>query len=213
MRSAKEIKTDLIAALDAIGDEAFAGMDFKRRKGSTNYVRTIRDAQQTIAFAADYLPKHKAGEELCLHPAMHLAMKPVTDAALQLVAGNEMLLANAPEIIVNQPVEFTAPKSEHVYWFASGLEQIKARVTEICVFVQKWVMPFLNELATLDDLIDVYESGDDRMMKQHHWYLFIAAAHLAKGNKREALSVMEDNLGAPGLRMRYAAAFETLSPG
>ena len=212
MRSQKEIKADLLAALNAVGDEAFAGMGFKRRKGSLDYIRTIRDAQQTIAFAVDWLPKYQLGEELHLHPAMHLAMKPVTEAALRLVAGNKMLLANAPDIIVNQPIEFTAPKSEHVRWFASGFDQMKAKVAEIGVFVRKWVIPFLDELTTPDDLIGVYERADERIMKQRHWYLFVAAAHLEKGCKSEALAVLEGNLGAPGLRKRYSTAFETLNP-
>lgn len=212
MRNEKEIKADLLAALDAVGDEAFAGMGFKRRKGALNYVRTIRYAQQTIDFAVDYLPKYQSGDELHIHPAMHLAMKPVTEAALRLIAGNKMLLANTPEIIVNQPIEFTAPKAAHVRWFASGLDQMKERVTEIGEFALKWTIPFLDELTTPGELIGVYENADDRMMKQRHWYLFIAAAHLVSGNEREALAVLEDNLGAPGLRKRYSAAFETLNP-
>ena len=213
MRSDKDIKADLLAALDTTGDEAFAGMGFKRRKRSLNYVRTVRDAQQMIVFAVDYLPRYQAGAELHLHPAMQLAMKPVTEAALKLVSGDEILLANAPEVIVNQPIEFTAPKAEHVRWFASGLEQIRGRVSEIGIFAQKWVMPFLDELTTPGELISVYENADDRMMKQRHWYLYIAAAYLVKGNVGKARSVLEDSLGTPGLRKRYAAAFETLSLG
>lgn len=212
MRSEKEIKADLLRALDEAGDETFSKLGFKRRKGSLNYTRDINDARQTIAFAADYLPKYQADAELHLHPAMHLTMKQVSEAALRLVAGNKMLLANAPDVIVNQPIEFTAPKVEHVRWFASGLDQMKEQVTATGVFMQKWTMPFLDELTTPDELIGVYKSADERMLKQHHWYLFIAAAHLAKGDDRDALNVLEDNLGAPGLRKRYAVAFETLSP-
>jgi hypothetical protein len=212
MRSQKEIKADLVAALNAVGDEAFAGMGFKRRKGSLDYIRTIGDAQQTIAFAVDWLPKYQLDEELHLHPAMHLSMKPVTEAALRLVAGNKMLLANAPDIIVNQPIEFVAPKSERVRWFASGLDQMKVKVAEICMFVKKWVTPFLDELTTPDDLIGAYGRADERIMKQRHWYLFVAAAQLEKGRKNEALAVLEDNLRAPGLRKRYSIAFEMLDP-
>lgn len=211
MRRAKEIKEDLLAALEAVGDGAFSEMGFKRSKRSLNYVRSICDAKQTIAFAGDYVPKYWPGEELCLLPKMHLSMKPVTNAALQLVAGNKALLADAPDIIVNQPIEFTASKDKYVPWTASGLEQMKERVGEICGFVNTWVVPFLDVLTIPSELIGVYESADDRMMKQHHWYLFIAAAHLVNGNASSALTVLEDNLGAPGLRRRYSVAFETLS--
>lgn len=211
MRRSKEIKEDVIAALKAAGDEQFAEMGFKRSRRSLNYVRTIREAKQTIAFGVAYWPRYQPGEELYFHPAMHLTMKPVTEAALRLVAGNKILLANAPDIIVNQPIEFTAPKSEYFKWFASGLGQMKHRVTEIGVFVQKWVTPFLDQLTTPDELIGVYETADDRMTKQRHWYLYIAAAHLVNGDANKARTVLEDNLGAPGLREYYSVAFESLS--
>ena len=212
MRIKQDIKSDLLTALGSIGDEAFGAMGFKRRKGSLDYRRTVGDAQQTVAFAADYLPKCKPGEELHLHPAMRLVMPTVTEAALRLVAGKKVLLANAPSIIVNQPIEFTAPKAEHVRWFATGLDQMKERVTELIEFVEKWVRPFLDQLSTPDDLIAVYKSGDERMLKQRHWYLFIAAAYMVNGDDSEALNILENNLGLPGLRKRYAVAFETLGP-
>ena len=210
MRRAKEIKEDLLAALEAVGDDAFTEMGFTRSKRSVNYVRRIRDAKQTIAFTADYVPRYQPGAELYLLPKMHLAMKPVTEAALRLVAGNEWLLANAPDIIVNQPIEFAAPKNAKVPWVASGLGQMTGRVDEICGFAKKWVVPFLDVITTPNELIGIYENADDRMMKQRHWYLFIAAAHLANGNAGTALTVLQDNLGAPGLRRRFSVAFGTL---
>jgi hypothetical protein len=211
MKSKNEIKADLLAALDEVGDETFAQLGFKRRKGSLNYTREINDTRHTIAFAADYLPKYQADAEVHLHPAMHLGMNAVSEAALKLVGGNKILLANAPEVIINQPIEFTAPKAKHVRWFASGLAQMKERVSEIAIFVEKWVIPFFDDLKTPDDLVSVYKNVDERMIKQRHWYLFVAAAVLVNGNRNEALSVLEDNLGAPALRKRYALAFEALS--
>lgn len=210
MRSEKEIKADLLEALSVVGDDIFAEMGFKRRKGTFNYVRTIHDARQSIAFNVDYLPKYEPEEELHIHPAVLVTMMPVTEAALQLVAGNKMLLANAPEVITNQPIDFLAPKSEHVRWFASGLEKMKIQVSEICRFVRKWGVPFMDELATPDDLVRLYKNADKRVMKQRHWYIFIAAAYLLRGDESGALRVLEDNLGAPGLRKRYSQAFKIL---
>lgn len=210
MRRAKEIKEDLLAALEAVGDGALAETGFKRSKRSVNYVRRTGDARQTIAFTGDYVPRYQPGAELCLLPQMHLAMKPVTEAALRLVAGDAWLLANAPDIIVNQPITFTAPKDARVPLVASGLGQMTERVDEICGFVNTWVVPFVDVITTPNELIGIYENADDRMMKQRHWYLFIAAAHLVNGNAGTALTVLQDNLGAPGLRRRFSVAFETL---
>ncbi len=210
MRRAKEIKEDVLAALDEVGDVPFAAMGFKRSKRSFSYVRNIRDAKQTIAIGVACRPNYHPGAELYFHPAMQIAMKPVTESALRLVRGNTMLLANAPDIIVNQPIEFTAPKAEYVRWFASGFKQIEQRVAEIGEFAQRWVSPLLDQLTTPDELIGVYETADDRLSKQRHWYLYIAAAHLVNGDTDKALTVLERNLGSPGLRKHFSVAFDSL---
>lgn len=212
MRTEREIRADLLAVLDDVADKLLARFGFRRTKGSFIYVRSLSDAEQALVFAASFLPKYQPDDEVHLHPAMRLGMRAVTEAALQLVAGNKTLLADAPEIIVNQPIEFTAPKSVHVRWFATGIDQMKERVREIVVFMERWVVPFLDELRTPSDLITAYKRADERMMKQRQWYLFVAAAEFSNGNRSGALSVLDENLGAPGLRKRYAAAFEALNP-
>jgi hypothetical protein len=214
VRTQKEIKADLLAALNTVGDERLALLGFERREGSFTYRRILEDAEQDIVFAADCFPTYQPDEEMHLHPAMRLGMRSVTKAALELVAGNASLLADAPEIIVSQPIEFTAQKEQHVRWFASGSDQMKVRIREIVAFIERWPAPFLDEIRTPHDLIKIYERGDERMLKQRHWYLFVAAAQMVShGNRADALSVLENNLRAPGLRKRYAVAFETLTKG
>ncbi|MDX0414953.1 hypothetical protein GHK39_19455 [Sinorhizobium medicae] len=214
MQTEKEIKADLLAALNAVGDERLALLGFKRREASFTYTRILHDAEQDIVFAADCLPKYQPDEEVHLHPTMRLCMRPVSKVALKLVAGKKSLLADAPEIIVSQPIEFAAPKEQHIRWFASGNDQMKARIREIVAFIERWLAPFLDELRTPHDLIRIYERGDERMLKQRHWYLFVAAAQIvSRGNRADALSVLENNLGAPGLRKRYAVVFDTLTQG
>ncbi|WP_037435536.1 hypothetical protein [Sinorhizobium fredii] len=95
-------------------------MGFERQEGSFTYARILEDAEQDIVFAADYFPTYQPDEEVHLHPTMPLGMRSVTKAVLELVAGNKSLLADAPEIIVSQPIVFTAPKEQHARWFASS---------------------------------------------------------------------------------------------
>ncbi|MCA1495041.1 hypothetical protein I6F11_30005 [Ensifer sp. NBAIM29] len=90
------------------------------------------------------------------NPTMRLGMRPVTKAALELVAGDKSLLADAPEIMVNQPIESIAPKEQHVRWFASGIDQMKSRIREIVTFIERWVTPFLDQLRGPHDLIKIY---------------------------------------------------------
>jgi len=211
MRSEQEVKADLISALETEGDAPLERLGFKRRKGSLNYIRSLGDTRQTIAFDGDFFPKYQPGAEIHIHPAMHLSIKSVSDAALKLVGGNKMLLANAPDIILNQPIEFTAPKDTHVRWFANGFTEMNQRVVEIISFIEEWVIPFFDGLKSPEELIKAYETNDQRIMKQRHWYLFIAGAEIIQGNPKEALAVLETNFSAPGLRKRYSVAFESLA--
>ncbi len=71
---------------------------------------------------------------------MHLSMKRVCEAVLRLAAGKVRLVGNALDAIVNQPIEFTAPKSELVHWYASDQGGIEERVTEAVHLVKRWVV-------------------------------------------------------------------------
>lgn len=213
MRDSKEVKADLIKALELSCDEPFKKYDFKRRKGSLSYIRSFCDAKQTIVFDIDIFPKYQPGAEVHIHPAMHLSIESVSNAAMNLVGGNKMLLANAPDMIFNQPIDIVASKKVNVRWFASGLSEMSQKVIEIVSFSEKWIFPFFDELHAPSGLVTLYTNNDERVLKQRHWYLFVAGAEIVQGNKREALTVLEKNFGTPGLRKRYSVAFESLNNG
>ena len=126
MKTHTEIKNELLEALAVVVDEPLKQVGFVRKKGSITYSRRLNDAGQQIAFVMDCFPKYQPGAEAHIHPMLLLKMPQVSEKALALVNGDNMLLAGAPEIIVNQPIEFTAPKDKHQRWFATGNEQFVA---------------------------------------------------------------------------------------
>ncbi len=199
---------DLLQALEAQGDGDLRRLKFKRRMRSLEYVRQEDGAIHKIAFVADFFPGYQADAEAHIHPMMRVEMLDVSERALELVDGNRMLLANAPQVIINQPSEFAAPKDQFVRWFATGRSEFDDRVREIVAFLRKWTIPLLDELTTPESLFDAYERREERLMRQHHWYLFVAAALELMGKPGRARRVLEDQLGSPGLRRRYAAAFQ-----
>lgn len=211
MRSDKEIKADLLKALEHHADDALNALGFKRRRGSLDYIRKVDDSIQKIVFAVDYNPKYEAGADVHLHPNMHLSMPLVSDFTLRLADGNKMLLANAPDLIVNQPIDFVMPKEERSRFFATGLEEMKRQVAQLIELIKQWSIPFFDELTTVQRLVEFYEREDERMMKQRHWYLFIAGANLALGQEKAALEVLEKNYKNSGLKSRYASAFAYLN--
>ncbi len=199
---------DLLQALEVEGDSALEQLRFKRRKRSLEYVRKEDGAIHKIAFVADFFPGYQADAEAHLHPMMRVEMPDVSERALELVDGNRVLLADAPEVIVNQPIELAAPKGEHARWFAAGDREFGDRVREIVAFLRKWTIPLLDELTTPESLVDAYERREERLLRLRHWHLFVAAALELMGRSGRARRVLEDQLGAPGLRRRYAAAFQ-----
>lgn len=206
-----EVKNELLEALIAVVDEPLKKTGFSRKKGSLTYSRILNVAEQQINFVVDYFPNYQLDAEAHIHPMLLLRMPRVNDRALALVNGDNLLLAGAPGVIVNQPIEFTAPKEKHQSWFATGQEQFAVACTSIREFLAHWVLPFFAEVSTPADLIRLYETNDARIMKQKHWYIFIAAAYELTGQLDKAREVVRQQFGRPGLRKIYAPLFESLS--
>jgi hypothetical protein len=138
-------------------------------------------------------------------------MPAISKLAITLVKGDKMLLAGAPEIILNQPIEFTAQKDAHVRWFATGPTEFADACQSILAFLRQWVLPLFSELSTPEDLVRAYESSEVRIMKQRHWNIFVVAAYAELGLMDQARKVVEKHFGSPGMRSRYASLFETVN--
>lgn len=210
MTTAAQIKQNLLASLVLVLDQPMKSAGFVRKESSLAYVRTLNDAEQQIVFAVDYLPKCQPGAEAHIHPFLQISMPQVNRAALLLVRGDKMLLAGAPDTILNQPIDFVAPKDGRKRWFVKGQEQIVEACESIRQFLWCWVLPFLEEISTPQELVKLFGDNDERVMKQKHWYIFVAGAYQVMGQTDRAREVVKQHLGSPGLRKRYAPLFESL---
>jgi hypothetical protein len=211
MKTPEHVKAQLFGALAEVLDEPMKQAGFARKKESLTYSRALNAAEQQITIVMDCFPKYQPGAEAHIHPMLHLRLPQVSEKAVALVRGDKMLLAGAPEIIVNQPIEFTAPKDQHERWFATGKEQFTAACDSIQAFLNRWVLPFLSEVSTPAGLVKLYEANDARIMKQKHWHIFIAAAYQVTGQIDKARDVVRQQFGSPGLRKRYAPLFQSLA--
>lgn len=191
-------------------DQALLGHGFKRRKGAITYKRELSESVQEIDFLADFFPRYERGAEAHIHPFFVWKIPSVSDEALKLVAGNKILLANAPDIVLKQPIEVCAPKECHERWFVRCQEDYVKVGAIIRSFIERWLVGFLEDMQSVRDLLKAYESSDSRLLKQQHWYVFVAAAYLLKADREKAKLVMENHLGNPGLRKRYSAVYENL---
>ena len=205
------MKSILLFALDEVLDEPLKQIGFARKKDSLTYCRTLNIAEQQINFVVDWFPKYQPGVEAHIHPMVRLMMPQVSEKALALVNNDDKLLAGTPDVILNQPIEFAAPKDKHQRWFATGTEQFIVACDSIRSFLTSWVLPFLSEVSTPSGLVKLYESNDTRVMKQKHWHIFIIAAYQVLGQLDKARQVVREQFGSPGLRKRYASLFSSLT--
>jgi len=196
--------------LDGTADHALFEHGFKRRKGSIVYKRMFAESTQEIVFATDFFPSYEQDAEAHIHPFFVWKIPSVSEKALRLTNGKKILLANAPDILIKQPIEISAPKKYHERWFAKSFEDYSKAGVAICSFIEQWLIDLLESLQSVDDLLKAYESSDDRLLKQQHWYVHITAAYLLKGEQEKAQSVMRDHLGSPGLKKIYSPVYENL---
>lgn len=210
MNDIKSARANLLNMLGGPVDQALSEYDFKRRKGTLVYRRKLEESIQEIDFVTDFFPRYEQGAEAHIHPFFVWKIPSVSEEALRLVNGNKMLLANAPDILLKQPIEISAPTEKHERWFTKNADDYLQTGMAICSFIEQWLVDLLGALKNVDDLLEAYESSDDRLLKQQHWYVYVTAAYFLKGKLEKARSVMESHLGNPGLRKRYSAVYDNL---
>lgn len=210
MSDIKQAKANLLKMLDGPVDQALLNLGFKRRKGTLLYRKELPESVQDIEFATDFFPRYEEGAEAHIHPLLVWRIPSVSEEALRLVGGNKMLLANAPDILLKQPIEVCAPKENHERWFAKGQEDYPKVGITIGSFINKWLIDFLGNMQCIDDLLQAYESSNVYILKQQHWYVFVTAAYMLRGAPDKARMVMEKHLGNSGLRKRYSLVYDNL---
>jgi len=186
----RSVTNSLFDALSAVIDSALKPFGFSRAKNSLVYKRILREADQRIDFAVDWFPKYQPGAHAHIHPNLQLRIQRVNKMARLLTGQNNMLLGGSAEVVLNEPIEFTAPKSEHRRWFAKENEQFRDVCVDIRVFLLHWVIPFLDNASGPEELVRLYETSDERVLAQHHWYLFVAAAYEILGRRSEAQDLL-----------------------
>ncbi len=208
MTTKKEVKIILLDVLDTHLDAYLAEAQFSRRNNSLVYTRKSDEVLQEINIQFNYKPKYQPGVDAHIYPMIMLKIPKLSEIALDMAGGNEIVLANAPEIILNQPMEMTAPKEHHVRWFATEYSEFVDVIKQIRDFIEKWAISFLDGYNSANGITKGYELNDDRLMRQQHWYIFVAAAYVLENKMNDAKKVVEERFGMPGSRKQFSSLFE-----
>jgi hypothetical protein len=133
----------------------------------------------------------------------------VNRVASELVGGNTSLIGGSPDITLAQPMDFVVPKNAHVYWFTYGQkDDYVLCVRSIKGYIDKWVVPFLNEYTTVNSLANYFETRDVRIPAQRHFYIYLTAAFILLEQPTNALNVLETKFGRSSARREYSKAFD-----
>jgi len=208
MATKKEIMNILLEVLDSHLDEFLLESRFNRRKNSLVYTRNINEVIQELNIQLNVKPKYQPGVDAHIYPMIKLVIPRISEIALEMVAGKKIFLANTPEIILYQPMEMTAPKEYHVRWFASDKSEFISAILQINNYINIWAQKFLEDYSTVYGITNGYESNDERVMRQQHWYIYVAAAYILVNRKAEAQKIIEEKFGLPGLRKQFSFLFE-----
>jgi hypothetical protein len=208
--NSSEIKALLLSALAAEVDGRLADVAFTRSPRSAEFTRKLPDAIQVLNVDLAVNPPYSREAIAHVYPRVRLSIPSVCQKAAELVAGNPVLLANAPQIMVNRPLEHLVPKAERVQWYAFQKDDFTSIARGVADAFLKWGVPFFDHYRTAGEVVKGFDEGDDRPKLQENWAIFVAAALLVEGHDQRAVELIGSTFRSPGSRKKYALVFTNL---
>ena len=209
MSVATENKELLLSCTLEVLDPVLAPLGFRRPQRSLVYSRDFPDAKHELILSFDSSPRYAPQAKMHFVPAVSIKMPEVVQTALQMT-GDEFCFGRS-DVVVGHQMQNLSPNSEHRRWFVSDASSCRVALEDIAAFFNQWVEPFLRDYTSPDDLLRQYEAGDKRPIQTHNFFVFIAASYLLLGQRGRSAQVLEKHLGKPGLRKKYARAFDTVA--
>lgn len=211
MRSTNEIRRDFADALDREADATLSRFGFKRRRSKDDYVRRTAESVHTLIFRPNVKPRFHSGSDVYVYPLIWVEMPTIGAKALEIVGGNAWVLANAPGLLVNDPIDLWGGGAERGFWHATGKKEMRARVAEAVSFVERHALARLNALQTVQDFIRDCEAKGTETIAKGRLLVQLAAAYLLLGKDDAARRTLERCAADQGLREASAAISDYLT--
>lgn len=206
MRCRREVNEAILQMLAAKLDGRLARHGFKRNPRSLRYQRTVPGAKQVIFMDFESHPSSDPSADVHIYPWTFIGIPAAYELAVQMVQ-DPTLLEGSLDKTLTQPIDWAAPKGQRPEWYFTGEEQIMDAGDSIADYIERWVLPFVDEVSSLRGLVWAYETKDDRTFMQESTLLCVAAAYIILGDAQAAKRVLEQRLGSAQLRELYAKAF------
>lgn len=205
-----EIKECMCYWLEEITDNPMADADFVRSKKSLIYSRRVGETVHKINVAIEHHPIDCNNAAAAVYPYFTIVMDEVNNLVKEFVQG-ETQLGGDFTITLNGPIEQISPKGISARWYIYQSDSVPGVVSSICIFLVKWVIPFLNKYKTPADLCNAPLYGDCRVIHTQTEVLRVVAAKILCAKPTEALDIMEQWFGKPGPRRRYQPVFNYIN--
>ena len=191
--------------LENYTDEIMTESGFKRRSNSLIYSRTIGTTKQKLDMVFFSHPPYYAGSLLHIYPFMSVYFPEINKTA-------ENMIADVGTTTIRQPIQMKPFDTTQWILMTDAKEEVDAVAEKIRIFLEQNIIPFFDDLKTIDDYIDRYEQRekDIRITSGPDYWFYVASAYAIKGEYAKGLEVLDNRFKGPAIRKHHAKAFEYL---
>lgn len=191
-------------------DDTFFKSGFNRKKNSLLYIKRILEGTLKVDIHFSYHPSYYCGAIMHIYPYMYIRfpkiIKYVQILKEQGILGDFWRGAGTEDFL-GQPIQIGISSKDWVVYDASDMVEVIKSVDD---FVNTHTLPLLNEINSLDDLLNLYKRRDDRIIWFEHTIIYIICAYIYIKDFTYAKSVFETEFKQLGPRNRYSALYEYL---
>ena len=195
--------------LENYTDDILKESGFKRRSNSLIYSRTIGTTKQKLDMAFFSHPPYYAGSLLHIYPYMSVYFPEINKTAENMISNEGTMRIQQT---IRQPIQMKPFDTTQWILMTDAKEEVDAVAEKVRIFLEQNIIPFFDDLKTIDDYIDRYEQRekDTRIVLSTEYWFFVASAYAIKGEYAKGLEVLDNRFKGPAIRKHYAKAFEYL---
>ena len=109
------------------------------------------------------------------------------------------------QFTIRQPIQIYSSSGIFYLMDMNACESLKDQLLD---FFEKNAIPLLNDVISEKDYLSLYENKDKRIIWDNNQFLYVASAYFNDHRLKEAIQVIEERFGKPGLRKRYKQVFD-----
>lgn len=188
-------------------DEVMTESGFKRRSNALVYSRTIGTTKQKLEMVCYSHPPYYAGSLLHIYPYMSVYFPEINKTAENMISNEGTMTIQQT---IRQPIQMKPFDTTQWILMTDAKEEVDAVAEKIRIFLEQNIIPFFDDLKTIDDYIDRYEQRekDTRITLSPEYWFFVASAYAIKGEYAKGLEVLDNRFKGPAIRKYHAKAFE-----